>query len=191
MRSKTKVLLWNIAGYALVVIAMPATHVFGLAGLITGCALALFCFYRADQHKFYATVPAGDSKPYVSPFKVEFDDVEVRVTYEGKLRESVRWAEVLTVAVHIDDSFLPEPWWVLFNGAAFGCMYPSSALGGQDMLAAMQARLPGFDNAAVVESMGLMAGGRLIWSKSPQQGVEKNGGQQREQAGERDGDHHQ
>jgi hypothetical protein len=166
MRSKTKLLLWNIAGYALVVIAVPATHMFGLAGMVTGCALALFCFYRVDRLKFDATVPAGDSKPYVSPFKVEFDDVEVRVTYEGKLRESVRWAEVSTVAVHIDDSFLPEPWWVLFNGPASGCMYPSGAVGGDEMLRAMQDRLPGFDNAAVVQSMGLMEGGRLVWSKS-------------------------
>jgi hypothetical protein len=165
MSRKTKLHLLDVAGWTLVAGAVAASQVFGIAGMLTGGALALLCFYRAETIKFYVPVSASNPKPYVSPFKVEFDDVEVRVTYEGKPRESVKWAEVVSVAVHIDDSFLPEPWWVLFNSSESGCMYPSSAVGGGEMLEAMQKRLAGFDDAAVVECMGLMEGGRLIWSK--------------------------
>jgi hypothetical protein len=130
-------------------------------------------------------------QPYVSPYKVEFDDLEVRVIYQGKLHESTKWLDLTAVGVRIDESFLPAPWWMLFTGPSSGCMYPSEAAGGQEMLKAMQERLPGFDNSAVIEAMGLMEGGRLVWSKSSQQGVQEDRGQQGEQAGQGDRDHHQ
>jgi len=102
---------------------------------------------------------------YTSPYKVEFDSFEVRVLVRGKLREKIGWSEIQSVGISIDDSFLPVPWWILFSSPNSGCRYPSDANGAQEMLSAMQNRLPAFDNLAVVRSMGLMEGGELIWSR--------------------------
>jgi hypothetical protein len=45
------------------------------------------------------------------------------------------------------------------------CLYPGEAEGGMKMLTELQRRLPGFDNRAVIEAMGLLEGGSLVWSR--------------------------
>lgn len=110
-------------------------------------------------------------EPYVSPYKVEFDDVEVRVLHEGTPHESVKWSDLTAVGIRIDDSLLSCPWWIMFVGTRAACTYPNDAVGCGEMLKALQVRLPGFNNIAVLEAMDLMEGGRLVWFKEPQEGV--------------------
>jgi hypothetical protein len=97
---------------------------------------------------------------------VSFDEVEIVVTLDGARREAVRWDDLITVGVRIDDEgFLQSVYWVL-GGSPGGCYFPSEAQGTQALLAALQTRLPGFDNRALIEAMGLMEGGRVLWQRA-------------------------
>jgi hypothetical protein len=103
--------------------------------------------------------------PYRSPFEVSFDDEEIIVTLDGARRESVRWKDLITVGIRIDqEGFLPATYWVL-GGAPGGCYFPTDAEGNQALLEALQTRLPNFDNRALIEAMGLMEGGRVLWQR--------------------------
>jgi hypothetical protein len=108
--------------------------------------------------------------PYRSPFAVSFDDEEIIVTLDGARRESVKWQDLITVGIRIDqDGFLPATYWVL-GGTNGGCYFPTEAEGNQALLEALQTRLPDFDNRALIEAMGLMEGGRVVWQR-PAAGV--------------------
>jgi hypothetical protein len=163
MHNKKKRLMLHSVGAALLLCCIPIGMRFGLLALCICCVLALVCFVVAG---FVDTEPKSRNRlPYVCPYQVEFDDLQIRVMYNGKPHEEVKWSELMVVGVRIDESFLPAPWWILFGSGKRGCMYPSEASGAGEMLREMQARLANFDNAAVIEAMGLMAGGRVVWSK--------------------------
>jgi hypothetical protein len=101
---------------------------------------------------------------YVSPYVVSFDDEGVAVDIGGKKREAVRWADLVVVAIRIEDEYLPFPYWILFGRPGKGgCLYPNDAVGARAMLHELQARLPGFDNGAVIKAMGMMSGGVHVW----------------------------
>ena len=101
---------------------------------------------------------------YVSPYVVTFDDEGVTVDIGGKKREAVRWVDLVVVAITIEDEYLPFPYWILFGRhGKGGCLYPNDAVGAREMLHALQARLPGFDNGAVIKAMGMMSGGVYVW----------------------------
>jgi hypothetical protein len=101
---------------------------------------------------------------YVSPYVVRFSDEGVVVTIGDKKSESVLWADLVMVAITIEDCFLPEPFWILFGRPGKGgCLYPNQAVGAGAMLGELQTRLPGFDNLAVAKAMGMMAGGVQVW----------------------------
>jgi hypothetical protein len=105
--------------------------------------------------------PSGS---YVSPYVVTFDDEGVVVDVGRKKRESVLWAELMVVAITIEDGFLPLPYWILFGcPGRGGCMYPINAVGAREMLHELQTRLPDFDNRAVIKAMGMMSGGVHVW----------------------------
>lgn len=145
----------------------PLSISYGAVGAIIVCLLALVCFVAAGLIG-RATNPGnhrGSRTPYICPYEVEFDDAEVRVKLNGQLHEKLAWVDLKAVGVKIDELFLPAPWWMLFASPESGCIYPSEAKGGSEMLEEMQRRLPGFDNHSVIEAMGLMEGGRLVWSK--------------------------
>jgi hypothetical protein len=163
--SKRKLL--HTTGAALLLSLIPLSMSYGTVAAIIICLLSLVCFLVAGFTKPDATHAneGGERAPYICPYEVEFDESEVRVIYKGKPHESIAWLDLSAVGVKIDDSFLPAPWWMLFTSPESGCMYPSEAKGGAKMLGEMQRRLPGFDNRAVIEAMGLMEGGKLVWSK--------------------------
>ena len=162
--SKRKLL--HVTGAVLLLSLIPLSVSYGAVAAIIICLLSLVCFVVAGFIK-PDTKHANEGReraPYVCPYAVEFDESEVRVIYKGKSHESIAWSDLRAVGVKIDDSFLPAPWWMLFASQKSGCMYPSEAKGGAEMLGEMQRRLPGFDNRAVIEAMGLMDGGKLVWS---------------------------
>lgn len=158
----SKRMLLHAAGAGLLLSLIPLSMSYGTVAAIVICLLSLVCFVAASLIK-----PAERKAraPYVCPYKVEFDDNEVRITFKGQLHESIAWSALKAVAVKIDGSFLTAPWWILFDSPESGCIYPGEAIGGAEMLEEMQRRLPGFDNRAVIEAMGLMEGGKIVWSK--------------------------
>jgi predicted metal-dependent HD superfamily phosphohydrolase len=101
-----------------------------------------------------------------SSYAVSCDDDGVTVARDGKTVESVRWADVTAVLIRIDDSFLPQPWWIV-RGANGGCMYPNDARGAEAALERLASRLPAFDYAAVIKAMGLSSGGVIVWQRTP------------------------
>jgi hypothetical protein len=160
--------------------------VLGLAGAIAG----YFTGIRRNEYTMLAIVaciaglvafiPRSDSfhliprrklsrEPYVSPYTVRFGDEAITVTLKNKKREtseSVRWADLAVVGITIVDSFLPEPYWTLAGmPGKGGCIYANSANGAKELLRALQERLPGFDNVALIQAMGMMSGGVRIWER--------------------------
>ena len=108
----------------------------------------------------------GRGKGSESSYAVSCDDDGVTVARDGKTVESVRWAAMTSVLIKIDDSFLPQPWWIV-RGANGGCMYPNDARGAEAALDRLARRLPGFDYAAVIKAMGLTSGGVIVWQRAP------------------------
>lgn len=152
--------------------AIVADRVLGLGrGAVVAIVTAIGIVYMLIEWR-YDTPPARPRqrqrkhRPYQSPFAVTFDDTEIVVSLDGVRRESVNWADLVTVGIRIDDeAFLPATCWVL-GGTSGGCHFPTEAQGNAALLAALQTRLPGFDNRALIEAMGLMEGGRVVWQRS-------------------------
>jgi len=160
----------------------------GLAGAITGyfigvarheCTMlavvssiaGLLAFIPRSDESFHLIPRKKRSRgPYVSPYTVQFDDEAITVTLKtkkGATRESVRWADLAVVGITIVDSFLPEPYWTLAGmPGTGGCIYANSAAGAKELLRALQERLPGFDNVALIQAMGMMSGGVRIWERA-------------------------
>jgi flavin-binding protein dodecin len=88
------------------------------------------------------------------------------VARDRKKVESVRWADITSVLIEIDDTWLPQPWWIV-RGANGGCMYPNDARGAEAALERLASRLPAFDYAAVINAMGLTSGGVIVWQSTP------------------------
>ena len=103
-----------------------------------------------------------------SAYAVSCDDDGVTVARDGKTVESVRWPDVTAVLIKIDDSFLPQPWWIV-RSANGGCMYPNDARGAETAIDGLGSRLPGFDYAAVIKAMGLTSGGVIVWQSTAAQ----------------------
>lgn len=164
MHNNQKRYLLHAAGITCLALLGPLGSRYGVTAGIILLVLALGCFRTAG---FIQPEGKDPKHPTESPYEVQFDELEVRVLFKGKPHEKVSWADLDAVGVKIDDSFLPAPWWILFAGPKSGCIYPSEARGGMEMLKELQRRLPGFDNTAVIEAMGLMEGGRLVWSAKP------------------------
>lgn len=67
------------------------------------------------------------------------------------------WSEVSEVRIRTtsEGPFLPDVFWVLDAGEEEGrVVYPQGAVGDPELLAAMHARLAGFDDDAVIRAMG-------------------------------------
>ena len=116
----------------------------------------------------YTTPPAKQSrpprKPYISLYVVTFDDESVTVVFGDKWRESVRWADLVKVAITIEQEDFPIPYWILFGWPCKGgCVYSSEAVGAREMLRQLQDRLPQFDNSAVGLAMMMTSGGITVW----------------------------
>jgi hypothetical protein len=140
-----------------------------LVGGVVGGIAYLYLDHRGQRAR--RSTPTTPRAPYVSPFAVRFDDVEVVVTREGAPFERVRWDDLVTVGVNIDDSPLPQPWWMLFGRLSKSAHYPSDAQGASEMLPELQRRLAGFDNAGVIRAMGMMSGGVVLWERAPARGL--------------------
>jgi hypothetical protein len=172
---------------------MGLAFVLGLAGAIAGyfigikrnectmlaivaCIAGLLAFIPRSGSFHLIPRKKLSRGPYVSPYTVQFDDEAITVTLNAKRRESVRWADLAVVGITIQDTFLPEPYWVLAGmPGTGGCIYSSDAVGAGELLRELQKRLPGFDNVALIQAMGMMSGGIRIWERADWKSLQTEG----------------
>jgi predicted metal-dependent HD superfamily phosphohydrolase len=151
---------WTVAG---LVLRVPIWIVVAVA-LAASVAYAI-AVDRLRRSRWSPSAARGATG--ASRYAVHCGDDGIAVSLDGVQRETVRWDDIVIVGIRIDDSFLPQPWWVV-GGASGGCMYPSDADGWAAALAELQQRLPGFDNEVVIRAAGMTSGGVVVWEKSAQ-----------------------
>jgi len=93
----------------------------------------------------------------VSPVRVTHDDKAIVLRQPNGAAEQILWSDLGSVSVMTSDGgpFEADLFWVLAHrDGRRGPVVPMDAQGEHELLKAMQRRLPGFDNMAVVEAMG-------------------------------------
>lgn len=116
-------------------------------------------------------------EPRVSepPYKVVFDERAITLTGPDGSTETVTWADLANVDVITTGGgpFEIDLFWVLTDkGGRRGPVVPMGARGEHEFVKAMQARLAGFDNMAVVEAMSSIGEARFpIWPANPPNNV--------------------
>lgn len=91
-----------------------------------------------------------------SLIRVEFDDAKISVTYPEGTR-SVAWNSLTKVAIRTtgDGPAEPDLFWGFHAGTETpSVVFPGGATGEQELLKALQTRLPGFSNEQVLKAMG-------------------------------------
>ena len=88
--------------------------------------------------------------------EVAFTDSAITATYGNGETRSVAWAALSRVGITTTDDgpVAEDVFWGLHAGDEVKVIYPGGAVGAQGLLEAMQSRLPGFDNEALVRAMG-------------------------------------
>ena len=134
---------------------------------VASCAIIFFLLVHAAMGKRQKTSMRADRPKYVSPYLVSCDETGISSIYADGSNQSLKWSEVSRIWIQIDESFLPEPWWVLYGQDGRKCVYPLSARGQDKATAEFENRLDGFQcNAtylALSEAMGAMSGVFKIW----------------------------
>jgi hypothetical protein len=96
------------------------------------------------------------------------EDEIVRTLKNGK-QESVRWEDLVEVGIITTDEgpLVDDVFWVLIGKELkSGCAPSQGAQGADELLAALQDRLPGFNNEAVIQAMGSTDNDRFVcWTK--------------------------
>lgn len=110
--------------------------------------------------------------PVTEPlYKVAFDERTITLTDPDGSTESVAWADLVNVDVITTGGgpFEIDLFWVLTDkGGRRGPVVPMGARGEHELVKAMQARLAGFDNMAVIEAMSSTREDKFpIWPASP------------------------
>lgn len=99
-------------------------------------------------------------------FVVAFDDETITSSAESRDDETVAWADLTEVVILNEDAFpVGSQYWLLAGKDGKGAAIVSEAEGMEALLAAMQERLPGFDNEAVIQAMGSLDGAFRVWKK--------------------------
>jgi hypothetical protein len=100
---------------------------------------------------------------------VTCDDARIVCRLPSGKEESVRWDELDAVLIETNDSGpigMDVLWLLVGRGARSGCVVPQGAKGERELFDALQ-RLPGFDNAQVIEAMGCTDNRKfLCWRRS-------------------------
>jgi hypothetical protein len=112
-----------------------------------------------------------------SQFIVRFDADAITVASPSGEMQSVRWTDLTRVGIRTTDDgpAQPDVFWGLHTGAEKAALvFPGGSTGEQEILAAMESRLPGFDDSQVIKAMGSTSNSYfLVWerSKDAQQSV--------------------
>jgi hypothetical protein len=119
---------------------------------------------RSERVEPHATASA-------SPYKVVADDRSITLVDPDGTTESMLWGDLANVDVITTGGgpFEIDLFWVLSDkGGRRGPVVPMGARGEHELIKAMQARLSGFDNMAVIEAMSSTGEAKFpIWPASP------------------------
>lgn len=117
--------------------------------------------------RFWRPAKTAPVPSVTSPVRVEHDDRLIIVDDGTGALATLAWADLANVTVLTTDAgpFEPDLFWVLSDkDGRQTLMVPLGAVGEHALLQVMQARLPGFDNMAVVEAMSSTTRGRFqVW----------------------------
>jgi hypothetical protein len=98
---------------------------------------------------------------------VTFDATFITVRYAGDDVRRVAWDELTAVSIRTTDEgpFVVDVYWGLHGpDGQPRAVYPGGAAGEGELLAEMQRRLAGFDNARLIEAMGSAADASfMLW----------------------------
>ena len=121
---------------------------------------------RAERIEPPATEPA---------YKVAFDERIITLTDPDGSTESITWADLANVDVITTGGgpFEIDLFWVFTDkGGRRGPVVPMGAGGEHELVKAMQVRLAGFDNMAVIEAMSSTGEAKFpIWPAGPSNSV--------------------
>jgi hypothetical protein len=116
----------------------------------------------------FAGPPAAIAASQVlSDVRVSFDEQTIETVGKGGVAAAIAWDALARVSITTTDAgpYSTDLFWHLEDDAGHGLIVPMGAEGEHDLLQAMQRRLDGFDNMAVVEAMGSTERARfLVWS---------------------------
>ena len=105
-----------------------------------------------------------------SQFVVRFDADAITVVAPNGETESVMWKDLTRVGIRTTDDgpAQPDVFWGLHTGAEKAALvYPGGSTGEQEILVAMESRLPGFDDSQVIKAMGSTSNAYfLVWEQS-------------------------
>ena len=98
---------------------------------------------------------------------VAVDEAGIRVREPGGSEQRMRWEDLASVVILTNDQgpFAVDVHWVLAaRDKGLRLVLPMGSAGEQELLREMQQRLPGFDNAAVIDAMGSTDNANfLVW----------------------------
>ncbi len=113
----------------------------------------------------------NEPAPPPSAIRVVFDDDSITVRDKDGAASEVTWRDLTSVTIITNDTgpVGDDLFWVLTAGnIGKSVTIPMGAQGEHELLHAMQDRLDGFDNIAVIEAMGSTEDATFtIWEQSP------------------------
>ena len=108
----------------------------------------------------------GIIQPAKPRFFVQVTDEAIVSSGEGRPTERVQWRELTEIAIVNEDAWpIGFQYWLLVGADGTGAVVPAEVEGAAAFLEAMQARLPGFDNMAVIAAMGSVDGAFRVWRR--------------------------
>lgn len=141
-------------------IALPAAADVGLF-IVATLAIAGMVMVAMERYARWRVRRAVEARPADGPAplmpealcRVTFDEVGVAFSRPGTPDEHVSWAELSVVEVYTNDT---GPWgtdvWFVLRGRDGALAVPQGATGDSELIDRLQ-KLPGFDNAALIEAM--------------------------------------
>ena len=163
-----KLLVLLLASVALGVGSLMAA--LGGAGVFAWTGVALFAGFTVVALRGLllavgmATRRPGDAGR--SPWTVSVAGDQIACRHARRAVERISWGALVRVGLRADDLIpVGDVYWLLFDEMGGVCVAPIGAAGSDALLSEMRKRLPGFDNEAVVEIIGALEGGTVVWER--------------------------
>lgn len=122
------------------------------------------------RKRFLHHMPAAATRQGRSPVIVTFTDERITVTGASGAVSEIAWGDIMSVTILTTDRGPLEAdliWLLSPRDRHKSVMVPMGAEGENEFLHAMQARLAGFDNVAVIEAMGSTSNASFpVWEAS-------------------------
>lgn len=122
------------------------------------------------QRLFEHATASQPIHPVADPtHRVTFDDRAITVFSKTEGRSEILWSQIDTVSVRtlLGGAWAADVFWVI-RGGRQKVVLPFGAYGESDLVRAMQERLSGFDNMAVVEGLSSAGEGEIqVWPAEP------------------------